>query len=169
MLNRVIIDDTVSKEDNIASILNLSKSVCFKVFKNNPDTSLQTYTYDYSMPAHELGLDVGLIVQLIDDYISQIFKSYTTFHEAVQNLKDADGSEKEEMKNNLKNLAHKNLGVARNLRIKDAQVLLNDLMNKHDDIDYLVECVQGLMACAYKLNPSYAYDVLKLNEVKKSL
>jgi len=169
MLDKVIIDDTVSKEDNMASILNLSKSVCFKVFKNNPDTSLQSYIYDYSKPALELGLDVGLIVQLINDYITQIFKSYTTFHEAIQSLKDADDSEKEEMRNNLKNLAHKNLGVARNLRVYDAQVLLTDIMNKHDNLEYLKQCVEALMACAFKLNPSYAYDVLRLKKVKDSL
>jgi hypothetical protein len=62
----------------------------------------------------------------------------------------------------LKNLAHKNLGVARNLRIEDAQVLLSELMYNHTDFEYLKNCIEALMACTFKLNPPYAYDVLKL-------
>ncbi|MEJ2373430.1 MAG: hypothetical protein P8Y16_06520, partial [Sulfurimonas sp.] len=65
-------------------------------------------------------------------------------------------------------LAHKNLGVARNLRIQDAQVLLYELMKK-DDLDYLVTCLEALKYCAIKLNPKRAYDTIRLMEVKSNL
>ncbi|QFR49477.1 hypothetical protein FJR48_06930 [Sulfurimonas lithotrophica] len=169
MLNKVEIDDTISKEDNIASILELAKSVCDNVFRDKETSFRIPYIYDYSIPANELGLDKKLIIQLIEDYISQIFKTYNMFHDSLENISKTIGSEKELKKLELKNLAHKNLGVARNLRIEDAQVLLTDLMNKHDDLEHLKRCIEALMACAFKLNPSYAYDVLKLKKVKDSL
>lgn len=169
MLNRVEIDDTISKEDNIASILKLARSICSDVFGHKDDSNLSTYQYDYSKPAEELGLDEELIVQLIEDYISQIFKAYQNFSDILDSVSQLEGERREELLKDLKALAHKNLGVARNLRIGDAQTLLYELMNNHEDIEYLKYCTEALMACAFRLNPSYAYDVLKLKQLKSLL
>ena len=69
---------------------------------------------------------------------------------------------------NIRNLAHKNLGVARNLRIVDAQILLTILM-KDDDLDYMRVCAKALEISAMKLNPLCAYETLNLIKVKNSL
>lgn len=169
MLDRVVIDDTISKEDNIKSILKLAQSICDEVFSNQKESSSSNYIYDYTKPVNELGLDKELIVQLLEDYISQVFKTYQNFHEIINDISTSDVEDKEIAQKELKNLAHKNLGVARNLRIDDAQLLLSDLMNKNDDLEYLKECVEGLMACTYKLNPSYAFNALRLIKVKNTL
>jgi len=169
MLNRVIIDDTISKEENVASILKLAQSICDGVSTHKQSLLPKEYVYDYSKPVDELGLDKELIIQLIQDYISQIFKSYNLFYEILEGLSQNQEALRESKSIELKNLSHKNLGVARNLRIDDAQVLLTYLMNNHENLEYLEEYIEALMACAFKLNPSYAYDVLKLKKVKDAL
>ena len=166
MLDKVIIDDTVSKDDNIASILKLAQSVCDKVIEHKQEEFSPTYVFDYSKPAHELGLEEELIAQLIEDYIYQIFNSYNSFRTILDNISKSEEKDLDVHLIELKNLAHKNLGVARNLRIEDSQILLSELMNNHTDIEYLRKCVEALMGCSFKLNPSYAYDVLKLKKVK---
>jgi len=168
MLNRITIDNAISKEDNIASILKISESVCNKVFSKNDVSSYSNYTYDYNRPINELGLDEELISQLLEDYISQIFKTYDIFHNILDNITQTKGIDKEAKLIDLKNLAHKNLGVVRNLRIDDAQILLSDLMSNHQDIKHLRECVEALMGCAFKLNPDYAFNVLKLQKIKET-
>ncbi|WP_373070130.1 hypothetical protein [Sulfurimonas sp.] len=166
MLNKVVIDDTLSKDDNIASILKLAQSVCDQVIEHKQEDFSPTYVFDYSKPAHELGLEEELIAQLIEDYIYQVFNSYENFHKILDNVSTSDEQDLDEHLIELKNLAHKNLGVARNLRIEDSQILLTELMNNHTDIEYLKKCVEALMGCSFKLNPGYAYDVLKLKKIK---
>ena len=169
MLNRVFIDETISDEDNISSILILAQSICDDVFAQTHDSQSSIYKYDYSKPAEELGLDEELIVHLIEDYISQIFKTYKNFYLIIDRILDSAGLAKEKALKDLNNLAHKNLGVARNLRIYDAQILLSELMTNREDFKYLKECTEALVACAYKLNPEYGYHILKLNKLKTDL
>jgi hypothetical protein len=168
MLKQVLIDDSISKEDNIASILKLAQSVCDDVIKHKKEEFSPSYVFDYSKPAQELGLDETLISQLIEDYIHQIFNAYEDFHKILENIYKADESDLDIYLVELKNLAHKNLGVARNLRIEDAQILLSTLMNNHTDYVYLEKCVEALMGCAFKLNPSYSFDVLRLKKIKEN-
>jgi len=40
---------------------------------------------------------------------------------------------------------------------------------KQEDIEYLIECLEALKACAIRLSPECAYDTLKLIEVKNTL
>lgn len=169
MLDKIVIDDSLSKDENISSILKLAQSVCDEVANHKQVEFSPKYEFDYSKPAHELGLDEELISQLIEDYIHQIFNSYDHFREVLDNILDSQEEELAEHLIELKNLAHKNLGVARNLRIEDAQILLTNLMNNHTDFVYLKKCIEALIACAFKLNPKYAYDVLKLKKIKENL
>ena len=67
----------------------------------------------------------------------------------------------------LRELAHKNLGVARNLRIYDAQKLLEKIM-KEDDLDMIFLYLEGLFACVTILRPQYAFDTLRIIKVKNS-
>jgi len=167
MLERLLIDENVSKDENIASILKLAKSICNDLLKDKIECDLLTYKYDFEEPMNELGLEEELITHLLEDYIYQVFSSYKNFNSILQSIKKSDSSEIETHVSDLKNLAHKNLGVARNLRIYDAQFLLTELMSNNTDVDYLKNCVEALMACAFKLNPPYAYGVLKLRQIKE--
>lgn len=169
MINIIKNDTALSKEQKIQTVLNHANQICAIVFKNrfnNPE--LSTYKYNLTEPANELGLDEELIVQLIEDYISQIFKAYIVFKNLLSNIHNLNHSARDLKLTDLKNLAHKNLGVARNLRIKDAQVLLTDLMHGNDDLNHLEDCVEALQACAFKLNPTYAYNILQLMDTKST-
>jgi len=125
------------------------------------------YRYSDVEAVEELGLDEELIHQLIEDYISQIIKSIVVFEEMLYTLQSRVDAKQELDYTELRELAHKNLGVARNLRIKDAEVLLNDLMKK-DDLEYLFLCIEVLRACTIKLNPEYAFNAIKLIEIKST-
>lgn len=132
--------------------------------------SLQIHNYAYSPneAIEELGLDSGLVNQLVEDYVIQILKSKVLFVEYLQELKIAQKNSKKLKYTPLRELAHKNLGVARNLRIKDATKILDELMEK-SDLDYLTLCIEALESCAIRLEPKCAYETLKLIDIKSSL
>lgn len=127
------------------------------------------YDYEYS-PAEaiaELGVELDLVDHLVEDYVIQIIKSDPQFREYLETLKEAKANNKELDYTAFRNLAHKNLGVARNLRIKDSAQMLEDLLKK-DDLVYLEHSLEILKACAIKLNPVSAYDALYLIQIKSS-
>ncbi|MFT7860231.1 MAG: hypothetical protein ABXS93_04765 [Sulfurimonas sp.] len=128
---------------------------------------IENYKYDPAVAMEELGLDEELVEQLVEDYVEQIIKSVLQFEEYLTKLLDSQANKEALDYIPFRELAHKNLGVARNLRIEDAQVLLYELMKK-DDLDYLVSCLEALKYCAIKLKPKRAYDTLRLIEVKNS-
>lgn len=132
------------------------------------DLDITDYKYDISVAVEALGLDEELVYQLIEDYIIQILKSKVSFYEYIKELQLAKIDNKPLNYENLRNLAHKNLGVARNLHIEDAQKLLTSLMTE-EDFDYLRLCVKALEATSAKLIPLCAYETIKLIEVKNSL
>lgn len=126
------------------------------------------YRYQMSEAVEELCLDDDIVYQLVEDYIIQILKSKITFYEYIHKLK-LDKLENRPLDyTDIRNLAHKNLGVVRNLRIKDAEKLLKIIMHE-DDLDYMRLCVKALEISAIKLNPPCAYETLKLIQVKNSL
>jgi len=149
-----------SKNREIRSLVQKAKSVCRLFFDDD-------YEYDVSEAIEELGLDEELIHQLVEDYVAQIIKSVLQFEELLYELQSKKDAREELDYTELRELAHKNLGVARNLRIKDAEILLADLMKK-DDLEYLFHCIEGLRACAIVLNPEYAFNTIKLIEVKST-
>ncbi len=138
---------------------------CTAFLKEN-FTSLEMHNYQYSPneAIEELGLDLDLVNQLVEDYVIQILKSKVLFISHLQELK----SSKKLDYTPLRELAHKNLGVARNLRIEDAKKVLEELM-KADDLDYLCACIEALESCAIRLRPKCAYETLKLIDIKESL
>lgn len=168
MLEKMKLDATLSKEKKIELIFDEATKTSYEILTNHFDNNiLRYYIYDSSIAVEELGLSQELIYQLVDDYISQILNTICQFDKLIKNIKETQGEEKEINTAELKNLAHKNLGVVKNLRIEDAKFLLNDLMTK-DDVEHLEACVNGLESCAIKLNPRYAFDVLELIELKNS-
>ena len=168
MINNLKTDQNLTKEKKIqvlfAQAIKISHQVFIKRYDNN---SLKNYAYSPSLAASELGLDEELVAELVNDYISQILHTRYQFDNLINNIKELDSIDKEAKKIELKNLAHKNLGVAKNLRIEDAKIFLNDLM-KEDNIEHLKECVDALEACAVKLNPKHAFNVLQVMELKNS-
>ena len=148
------------KNSEVRELYEKATKVCSSFFD-------EEYEYDDAEAVEELGLDEELIHQLLEDYINQIIKAIIEFEEMLYELQSRVDAKLEIDYTELRNLAHKNLGVARNLRIKDAELLLNDMMKK-DDLEYLFFCIEVLRACAIKLNPEYAFNAIKLIEIKST-
>jgi len=158
-----------TEADSIAALQKSAQEVCKELFSGKlAHLDIQNYTYDTAEAVAELGLDEEMIQQLVDDYVAQIIKAVLQFDEYLEELKDSQEKKLILDYTPFRELAHKNLGVARNLRIKDAEVLLYELM-KQDDLEYLLTCLEALKVCAIKLRPKCAYDTIKLIEVKNSL
>jgi len=158
-----------SEEDDIAFLQNSAQKVCDELFSGQlAHLNIQDYTYDIQEAVRELGLDEDMIEQLVDDYVAQIIKAILQFDEYIEELKDFRANKRKLDYTPFRELAHKNLGVARNLRIKNAEALLCELMKK-DDLEYLLICLEALKVCAINLRPKCAYDTIKLIQVKHSL
>ena len=159
MLNLIEMDKDIPKSQQIKKLHKVASQICSKINKKLfNDSDVESYTYDITLAKDELGIDEELIYQLIEDYVMQILKSKQLFYNLLQENKLKE----------FKELAHKNLGVARNLRIEDAQLFLNKMMDS-DESEVLKECIDALEACAIKLNADYAFGVLKLIKLKNSL
>jgi len=126
---------------------------------------LSEYEYNPASAVEELGLDEELINELVEDYVSQIMRSFVQFESKLQKLHFSKNNQTSLDYTPFRELAHKNLGVARNLRIKDAEILLHELMTK-DDLEYLLSCLEALEVSAIKLHPTRALNTLKLMKVK---
>lgn len=152
-------------QNMLIDALSLSDSL----FKNELKALIvQDYTYTPDEAVEELGLELELVNHLIEDYVIQIVKSNMTFLEHLEKLKQSTMDGKTVDYTDLRELAHKNLGVARNLRIYDAEKLLYTIM-KEDDLEHIFLCLEGLFACVTILRPQKAFDTLRLIKVKNSL
>jgi hypothetical protein len=129
---------------------------------------IKNYRYKTDDAVAELGLDKELVDQLVDDYVAQVIKATTQFDKYLEKLQDSRDNHLQLDYTLFRELAHKNLGVARNLRIRDAEALLYELMKK-EDLTYLLRCLEALKVCAIKLRPQCAYDTLQLIQLKNSL
>ncbi len=157
------------EEEDVRFLQESAIEVCDELLSGKlAHLGIQNYVYDTKEAVSELGLDEEMINQLVDDYVAQIIKAILQFDEYMEKLQDSQNKELTLDYTPFRELAHKNLGVARNLRIKDAQALLYELMKK-DDLDYLLTCLEALKVCAVKLRPKCAYDTIKLIKVKNSL
>ncbi len=115
------------------------------------------YVYSAEVTKEALGLDDELIDSLLEEYVAQIITTLPRFREMLKQIrKRMKKGEKAEF-TQLRELAHKNLGVARNLHIKDAQKILYNIMTS-DDIDEVERCLEYLEACTILLKPETAYD-----------
>ncbi|HIC13408.1 MAG TPA: hypothetical protein EYO75_08600 [Sulfurimonas sp.] len=158
-VNRTI-DRRQSKNNKIRTLVEKAQKVSYSFFQNK-------YKYSTNEAVCELGLDEDLVDQLLEDYVAQIIKAVTQFKEMLYTLQSERDAKQTLSYTELRELAHKNLGVVRNLRIEDAIVLLDDLMKK-DDLEHLFICIETLRACAIILKPAYAYNTIKLIEVKST-
>ncbi len=129
--------------------------------------NIDDYYYDSDLAVEELGLDLELVYQLIDDYVMQILRSKQIFLKHINKLKLDKMNNTELDYTELRDFTHKNLGVARNLRIGDAEKLLFRMM-KDDDLNNILICLEALIASAIILRPECAYNTLVLMRVKDS-
>ncbi len=166
MYDQYMLSKNSSRIKNIEKIIRAASKACNEItYADVVALDLCDYTYSAEEAIEELGLDEELINQLLEDYVIQILKSMKSFNEYLEELKELRAKNLELNYVPFRELAHKNLGVARNLRIKDAEKLLYLLMKK-DDLEHLEESIQALKACAIKLKPMCAYDTLNLMKIK---
>lgn len=168
MFKKFTFSNQLSKEEEIKIALSDISRTCRKV-KNKDFVKLDLcdYRYDVEEAVAELGLEKELIYQLLDSYVIQILEAITEFNSYIDELEANSNRGLALEYKKLRELAHKNLGVARNLHIKDAQKLLTILM-KEDDLEYLRLCLYTLEAVSIKLRPNCAYNALNLIKIKKS-
>ncbi|WP_457747054.1 hypothetical protein [Sulfurimonas sp.] len=158
-----------SRANDITSLYEEAKEICDALASGAlRSLDIKDYTYDAKEAVDELGIDEELVHQLVEDYVDQIVKSITQFEIYLETLQESQDNELTLDYVPFRELAHKNLGVARNLRIKDAEKLLYELMKK-DDLEYLLTCLEALKVCAIKLSPARAFDTLNLIKVKSAL
>jgi len=158
-----------SYKADVEYLLSSATEVCNELASSTlSHLDIKDYKYDSAQAVEELGIDKELVQQLVEDYVSQIIKAVVQFDVYLEKLQDHKDEKKELDYTLFRELAHKNLGVARNLRIKDAEKLLYELMKK-DDLEYLLVCLEALKVCAIKLKPKCAYDTIKLMRIKNSL
>jgi len=148
------------KNSEVRNLAGKAIKVCNSFFK-------EEYRYDDAEAVEELGLDEDLIHQLLEDYVNQIIKAVMIFEEMLYDLQSRLDAKQSLDYTEFRELAHKNLGVARNLRIKDAEMILTDLMTQ-DDLEYLFLCIETLRACAIRLKPECAFNTIKLIEIKST-
>jgi hypothetical protein len=166
MFKNLTLNDALSREEKAQIYFDEATKLCEELMRNElRDLHICGYKYTTDEAVDELGLDDELINQLVEDYVIQILKTSSLFAQHLQTLREAKQNNHTLDYTPLRELAHKNLGVARNLRIKDGQELLYELMTK-DDLEYLTYCLSALKACAIRLKPLCAFNTLKLMEIK---
>ena len=159
----------LSQKENIEQTLKNANEVCNSIVPQKlPYLNILNYKFNTKEAMQELGLDDELVHQLVEDYVIQILKATLQFEKYLQELKQLNGAISQSDYAPFRDLVHKNLGVARNLRIRDAEILLYEMMRK-DDLEYLEDCLKALKACSVILKPECAYKTLKLIEVKSAL
>ena len=121
--------------------------------------NLQNYYYKTDEAVAELDIESEIIDELIEDYVKQIMDAETKFINILNKLKqDQTLGNKLDFKE-LRELAHKNLGVARNLRIVDAQSFLTILM-KEDNLEAIQQALSALVLSTVILKPEIAYNTM---------
>ena len=154
-----MITDEQYKED-IKDILNdaiLERNKTFALEFQH--LNLQNYYYKTDEAVAELDIESEIIDELIEDYVKQIMDAETQFINILNKLKhDQTLGNKLDFKE-LRELAHKNLGVARNLRIIDAQSFLTILM-KEDNLEAIQQALSALVLSTVILKPEIAYNTM---------
>ncbi len=145
-LSQKLVRRTISLQEYLEN----AQDKCMQLSEEVVPIESQDHVYSMEDTKKELGLDDGLIDSLIEDFVVQIISNIPLFKKYAQ----------ENDLTILKELTHKNLGVARNLRIKDMQKILKEIMNK-DDVEGILKCIDYLEACAVVLKPEVAYEAYK--------
>lgn len=152
-----------NSDNEVEDFLDEANAKCKKLsLELLKDFDLCSYQYDINKSIKELGLEKELIEQLIEEFISQVINNKPLFIEYIDKIKQAQLNGKNPNFTPLRDLAHKNLGVARNLDIDDAQKILYELKT-NDSIECLTLFVELLEVSVIRLNPSYTYKIINKN------
>jgi hypothetical protein len=126
------------------------------------------YIYESEEVIEALGVPAELVDELIEDYVEQILRTYSEFQLHISLLWEKDFLGESLDFTPLRDLAHKNLGVAKNLRIEDATILLSEI-KQEDDLKIISQCLELLVCSAIKLKPTKACEAMfdSIDELKK--
>ena len=141
------------KAHNAHSLLEQAKKLYLDFFDVN-------YIYSPLEASQELGLESELIQQLIQEYVIQLLQANVSFRKYLREFRKSQKNNQELDFTPFHDLAHKNLGVARNLRIKDCEEVLHGMMTE-ENLDYLSVLIEVLESCAIKLSPTTAFKALQ--------
>ena len=87
--NSKYIETLYSKNQNMQQILNDAIDITNTLFKHElKDLDINSYKYIPEIAVEELGIDLELVNQLVEDYINQILKSNAFFVEYIKKLQD---------------------------------------------------------------------------------
>ena len=114
------------------------------------------HIYSFETTKEALGLDDELINSLLEEYVAQIVTTMPRFWQIVEEIRNSNARGEKADLTPLRELAHKNLGVARNLHIKDAQKILQSIMSS-ESVDEVERCLEYLEACMILLKPEAAF------------
>lgn len=168
MFKKFSFSNHISKEEEIKIIRSDISRTCRSIEDEDFIVlDICDYNYDIDDAVEELGLDKETIQQFVESYVVQILKTVSEFEKLISELENKKYDLVESDYISLKELAHKNLGVARNLRIQDAQKLLSELMKKND-LKYLRLCLEVLEATAIRLSANTAYNTLHLLKIQSN-
>ncbi len=152
-----------NRKDSFELYVQKAQKKC-REFKNNVEHgSEEDFEYSIELTKSELGLDDELIDSLLEDYVTQILLTLPEFYKILDSLRKSCKKGDEPDMQPLRDLAHKNLGVARNLRIKDAQKILATIMISNN-LEKIAVYLEYLEACAISLKPSVAYKIYNLDK-----
>jgi hypothetical protein len=109
-------------------------------------------------------LDRDTIYGLVEDYIIQVLKSNIILGRYFEELKQdgKNGLDLDYAK--IRVLVRKNLEVAKNLRIKDAVIILQAMIQE-DDLQELSLYMKALEVCALRLSPLCGYETINLKQL----
>ncbi|WP_345991660.1 hypothetical protein [Sulfurimonas sp. HSL-1716] len=126
------------------------------------------YIYDPSEAINELGLSEQLVYELVEDYVEQILRTYGEFKLYLSALWECRFLDQPLDYTPLRDLAHKNLGVAKNLRIEDGIALLKEIKNEND-LDKISRYLNLLISRTIKLKPKKACEAMfdSVEELKR--
>ncbi len=160
--------DTLKNNKNIEQILTDAYAILETLSsKELQYLSINDYEYNPNIACDELGLGLELVNHLIEDYVQQILHTQTFFLRYINKLKDDKQADKELDYTSVRDLAHKNLGVARNLRIEVGEKILFQMMTI-DDLETILKYLEALIATTIILNPECAYKVIASRGINDS-
>lgn len=127
--------------------------------------SYGSYQYVGSIAMEALGIEEELLNELLDDYVVQIIRAIIILTQQLHRLNNQRKLNQTLDFTELRELIHKNLGVARNLRIEDAEILLK-IMIEEDNLELIMTYIIRLLTTVILLDAKTSYEVLALINIK---
>lgn len=118
--------------------------------------------------SQQLGLSHELIEELVEDYVAQILHTNNEFHLLLSKMWEDSFFDKPIDYEPLRDLAHKNLGVAKNLHIQNGVSILKTLQEE-EDLHKIAQCLDLLIISAIRLKPKKACESMfeSVDELKR--